>query len=53
MRNMGQISFSLADYIVFGMMLLLSALIGFYYAYKDRSKNTTDEFLLGGRKLKV
>ena len=48
-----QVSFSAADYVVFGLMLLFSALIGFYYGFKDRTKNTTHEFLLGGRKLKV
>jgi Na+/proline symporter len=47
------LNFSIADYAVFASMLLISALIGFYYAFKDRKKNNTDEFLLGGRKLQV
>lgn len=50
---MFQVAFTLADYLVFGLMLILSAFIGIFYALKDRSKNTTDEFLLGGRKLQV
>lgn len=47
------ISFSLADYAVFGIMLVFSAFIGFFYAYKDRDQNTTHQFLLGGRNLQV
>jgi len=50
---MRQINFSIADYCVFALMLAISALIGFYYAFKDRCKNNTDQFLLGGRKLQV
>ena len=50
---MNAVEFSFADYAVFMAMLAISALIGFYYAYKDKNKNSTDEFLLGGRKLKV
>jgi sodium-coupled monocarboxylate transporter 8/12 len=50
---MALLNFSIADYVVFASMLLISALIGFYYAFKDRKKNNTDEFLLGGRKLQV
>ena len=46
-------NFSLVDYAVFGLMLALSALIGFYYAYTDRKKTSTDEFLLGGRNQRV
>lgn len=50
---MTQISFGVADYAIFGLMLVISALIGIYYAFKDRYKNSTDEFLLGGRRLKI
>ena len=50
---MRQINFSIADYCVFALMLAISALIGFYYAFKDRRKNNTDQFLLGSRKLQV
>ena len=45
--------FSNIDYAVFLLMLLLSALIGFYYAWKDKHNKTIDNLLLGGRKLKV
>ena len=45
--------FSIADYVVFALMLLVSAAIGFFYAFKDRKKKNTDDFLLGGRSLQV
>lgn len=45
--------FSVIDYLLFFLMLLISALIGFYYAWKERHKKTVDRVLLGGRKLKI
>lgn len=50
---MSRAGFSVYDYIVFAIMLGISLLIGLYYALKDRKKKTVDEFLLGGRKLKI
>jgi sodium-coupled monocarboxylate transporter 8/12 len=50
---MQQTSFSVPDYCVFFAMLAISALIGFYYAYKSKSMKNTDDFLLGGRKLQI
>lgn len=50
---MDKIVFSIPDYIVFSMMLVISSAIGFFYAWKERKKKTTDQVLLGGRKLKV
>ena len=46
-------TFSLLDYVVFGGMLVISAAIGLFYAYKERHKKSVDHLLLGGRKLKV
>jgi Na+/proline symporter len=46
-------TFSITDYAVFIAMLVLSALIGFYYAWTERHKRTLDRILLGGRKLKI
>uniref|UniRef100_A0A3Q0RP94 Solute carrier family 5 member 8 n=1 Tax=Amphilophus citrinellus TaxID=61819 RepID=A0A3Q0RP94_AMPCI len=40
-----------ADYVVFAVVLLVSAGIGFYYAWKSRSHGTSRDFLTGGRKL--
>lgn len=46
--------FDILDYCVFGGMLLLSALIGVYFAFFAKQKqNSTVEYLLGGRKLGI
>ncbi len=45
--------FSVGDYVVFGLMLVISAAIGFYFAWKDRRKQNTTEFLLGNRTLQI
>ena len=42
-------TFVAGDYAVFAIMLLMSTLIGFYYAIKDRKKQSTEEYLLAGR----
>lgn len=42
--------FSWADYAMFVGMLLLSLLIGVFYAYRNRMK-ANEEFLLGGRNM--
>ncbi|KAM9095540.1 sodium-coupled monocarboxylate transporter 1-like [Sarcophilus harrisii] len=39
------------DYMVFILMLLISAAIGVYYAWKERGKQTETEFLMGGRQM--
>lgn len=46
------VTFSFFDYVVFSLMLFLTAMIGFYYAWKERHKKNVDQVLLGGRKLK-
>lgn len=43
--------FGWPEYLVFGLMLAISAGIGLFYAYQGRRKNTTGEFLLGGRQM--
>ena len=45
--------FSYIDYGVFFLMLVITAVIGFYYAWKERHTKTVEQILLGGRKLKV
>ncbi|XP_076075730.1 sodium-coupled monocarboxylate transporter 2-like [Mytilus galloprovincialis] len=45
--------FHVADYVVFGLTLLVSATIGLFYAIKDRNSNNEKEFLLAGRNLSV
>ncbi|RVE56323.1 hypothetical protein OJAV_G00219990 [Oryzias javanicus] len=44
-------SFAVADYVVFALMLLVSAAVGFYYAWTDRSQRSAGDFLTGGRRL--
>ncbi|KAI5641345.1 sodium:solute symporter family domain-containing protein [Phthorimaea operculella] len=42
--------FDWLDYLVFGVMLLLSALIGIYFAFfASKKQNTTSEYLMGGK----
>ncbi|XP_073954170.1 sodium-coupled monocarboxylate transporter 1-like [Choristoneura fumiferana] len=42
--------FDWLDYLVFGAMLLLSALIGIYFAFfASKKQNTTSEYLMGGK----
>ena len=43
--------FTTADYALFGLMLAGSAFIGIFYAFKDRKRNNTKEFLLAGGKM--
>ncbi|KAH3861673.1 hypothetical protein DPMN_024607 [Dreissena polymorpha] len=42
-------SFKALDYVLFGLTLTFSALIGIFYAIKDRKRQNTKEFLLAGR----
>jgi Na+/proline symporter len=49
-----KLSFSTVDYILFATMMLLSFFIGIYYGFfAKRKQNTTAEYLLGSKKLKV
>ncbi|KAM9845822.1 sodium-coupled monocarboxylate transporter 1 [Aulostomus maculatus] len=44
-------SFVAADYAVFALMLVVSAAVGVYYAWKDRGQGSSEDFLMGGRRL--
>lgn len=44
-------SFTAWDYMVFGLMLLISAVIGVYYAYVGRGGQSSGDFLIGGRSM--
>ena len=44
--------FSVADYVVFSVMLLISAFIGVWHACRGGKQNTTEEYLLANRKMK-
>lgn len=39
------------DYILFSLLFVFSAAIGFYHAYKDRHQTSADSFHLSGRKM--
>lgn len=46
--------FDYIDYIMFGAMLLISALIGVYFAFFAKIKqNTTSEYLMGGKTMGI
>lgn len=46
--------FSVVDYVVFSIMLLISALIGMWYGCRPGGKQkTTAEYLLGDREMKT
>lgn len=45
-------TFSIYDYVIFGITLLISTLIGFWYAFrKEEGVSAEDEILLGGRRM--
>ncbi|XP_069556043.1 sodium-coupled monocarboxylate transporter 1-like [Brachyistius frenatus] len=44
-------SFVVVDYVVFVLMLVVSVAIGFVYAWTSRGRESSSEFLTGGRQL--
>jgi Na+/proline symporter len=46
-------TFHWADYAVFACLLLLSTGIGVYFGFKDRKKQSTEEFLMAGRSMSI
>lgn len=45
--------FSFVDYSVFGILLAFSLAIGLYFGFFTNDKQTTEEYLLGGHKMKT
>lgn len=45
--------FSLVDYSLFGILLAVSASIGLYFGCFGDHDQTTEEYLLGGHKMKT
>ncbi|NXJ59256.1 SC5A8 protein, partial [Rostratula benghalensis] len=43
--------FTVWDYVVFAAMLLISAVIGIYYAFAGGGQKTSKDFLMGGRSM--
>jgi len=47
-------NFLVVDYVIFGLMLLISALIGVFFGFFRKKKtNTSQDVLLGGRNMGV
>ncbi|XP_067672711.1 sodium-coupled monocarboxylate transporter 1-like [Haliotis asinina] len=46
-------TFSVVDYVLFGLTLFISAAIGLAYAIIDRRKLSSKEYLFGGRQMSV
>lgn len=47
-----EFSLSALDYVIFASLLVISAIIGGYFAYKSRNqKPDAEDYLLGGRKM--
>uniref|UniRef100_A0A0K8U1A2 Sodium-coupled monocarboxylate transporter 2 n=1 Tax=Bactrocera latifrons TaxID=174628 RepID=A0A0K8U1A2_BACLA len=46
-------TFGGVDYVVFSLMLAASAAVGIYFGFFSKSKNTTDEYLMGGKRMKI
>ncbi|CAK8694368.1 unnamed protein product [Clavelina lepadiformis] len=44
-------TFTVADYVVFALMLSVSTAIGIFYVIKDRKKQNIEEYLMGGRSM--
>ena len=44
-------AFVVWDYLVFSIMLVISAVIGIYYAFIGGGQNSSEEFLTAGRKM--
>lgn len=52
MATNDQGNFTVIDYGIFTLMLVLSSLIGIYYGFFAKTKqNTTDEYLFGGKQM--
>ncbi|XP_030573592.1 sodium-coupled monocarboxylate transporter 2-like [Drosophila novamexicana] len=47
------LSFGSTDYTVFILMLSVSASIGVYFGFFSKAKNTTEEYLRGGKKMQA
>ncbi|XP_054160647.1 sodium-coupled monocarboxylate transporter 1-like [Oppia nitens] len=45
--------FSIVDYLVFGLLLAISSVIGVYFWFSGRKRVSNDEFLTGNRQLGV
>jgi sodium-coupled monocarboxylate transporter 8/12 len=51
--RLSKVSFSWYDYILFSVMLVFSALIGIYFGCFGSKQSTANEYLMGGKTMKV
>ncbi|BFY97780.1 hypothetical protein BsWGS_00820 [Bradybaena similaris] len=49
----GQVYMGAVDYVMMGLMLLVSMGIGVFFAISGRNNSTKDEYFLGGRRLRT
>jgi len=42
-----------ADYVVFGVTIVLSLAVGLYQAFSGRKQHTTESYLMGNRRLQM
>lgn len=49
--HMEDLRFGVTDYSIFLLMLSVSAAIGLYFGFYSKSRNTTDEYLRGSKKM--
>lgn len=52
-QNVAAVTFGWCDYTIFIAMLGISALIGIYFGCFGSKQSTTNEYLLGGKSMKV
>lgn len=51
--KMDFLNFSWIDYTLFVLMFCLSLAVGIYYGCCSKQQNTTTDYLLGGKKMKI
>uniref|UniRef100_A0A1B0BS69 Sodium-coupled monocarboxylate transporter 2 n=1 Tax=Glossina palpalis gambiensis TaxID=67801 RepID=A0A1B0BS69_9MUSC len=51
--DISEFTFNAVDYTVFIVMLSISAAIGVYYGFVQKSENTTAEYLHGGKRMRT
>ncbi|XP_078071328.1 solute carrier family 5 member 6a [Mustelus asterias] len=51
MASSALMRFSVVDYVIFALLLVLSSVIGLFYALSGGQQRTTQEFLLAGRSM--
>ncbi|ESO89082.1 hypothetical protein LOTGIDRAFT_210041 [Lottia gigantea] len=45
--------FGIVDYVMFGLLLAVSSCIGFFFAIRDRKRDSIENFVHGGKKMSI